>query len=276
MIYAGSLLADTRADPYTHRMIEGECTCDVSDGIEFCQHCVAVALHLQEKQAPAKSIDRRGALRQIRPHLSALSQEELLHEFLETIKQDRALRDDMLQKARLLPEAMSYSELNGMIDAVAIDEHLYELREIRAYFEGLDSILVRLREFADKLEPLVLRRIAEHAIRRLNIDLELIDYAYDFAEQSIDMLIDLHRLAMGRLNWTAAEVAAYLADCDAAGQWHPFGSLAVLYCEDFGADFRESAVAEIESRLRSINRNGTAGVDQGQMRELLKELMENE
>jgi uncharacterized Zn finger protein len=27
--------------------VEGECDCEVSDGIEFCQHCVAVALHLQ-------------------------------------------------------------------------------------------------------------------------------------------------------------------------------------------------------------------------------------
>ncbi|MEE8078258.1 MAG: hypothetical protein V3T18_04620 [Pseudomonadales bacterium] len=68
-------------------------------------------MHLQEQQAPAKSIDKRGALRKIRRHLSALSHEDLLDEFLDTIKQDRALREDMLQKARLSSEALSYSEL---------------------------------------------------------------------------------------------------------------------------------------------------------------------
>jgi uncharacterized Zn finger protein len=118
---------------HTHRMIEGECDCDVSDGIEFCQHCVAVALHLQAQQAPAKRIDKRVALRQIRRHLSTLSHEDLLHEFLETIRQDRSLRDDLLQKARLSSEALSYSELKKMIDAVGIDDYLYEPREIRGY-----------------------------------------------------------------------------------------------------------------------------------------------
>jgi len=28
-------------------MMEGERDCAVSDGIEFCHHCAAVALHLQ-------------------------------------------------------------------------------------------------------------------------------------------------------------------------------------------------------------------------------------
>lgn len=38
---------------HSHRMMEGECDCDESDGIEFCQHCVAVALHLQTQQIPS-------------------------------------------------------------------------------------------------------------------------------------------------------------------------------------------------------------------------------
>lgn len=74
---------------YTYRMMEGDCDCAVSSGIEFCQHCVAVALHLQEQETPAKSIDKRAALRRIRRYLSGLTHEELLDEFLERVKQDR-------------------------------------------------------------------------------------------------------------------------------------------------------------------------------------------
>lgn len=102
---------------HTHRMMEGECDCEVSDGIDFCQHCVAVALHLQERQMPARPIDKRSALRQIRRQLSELSQDELLNEFIETIKRDRALRDDLLQKVRLSSEGMSYAELQRSIPA---------------------------------------------------------------------------------------------------------------------------------------------------------------
>ncbi len=260
---------------HTHRMIEGECDCDVSDGIEFCQHCVAVALHLQEQQTPAKSIDKRGALRHIHRYLSGLNHEELLDEFLETIKQDRALRDDLLQKARLSSEALSYSELKKTIDAVGVEDYLYEPREIRAYFQGLESMLMQLREFADKLDPLVLLRSVEHAIRRFNVDLELIDYAGDFPELSMDMLIDLHRVAIGRLTWSPEELASYLVDRGIAQHWHPFGSLAELYREDLGNAFHAAVEAEIESRRDALKRNAATGIDREQTRCLLAQLQED-
>ncbi len=260
---------------HTHRMIEGECDCEVSDGIEFCQHCVAVALHLQAQQKPAKPIDKRGALRQIRRHLSTLTHKELLDEFLVTIKQDRALRDDLLQKVRLSSEALSYSELKKMIDDVGVEDYLYEPREMRAYFHGLESMLMRLREFADKLEPLVLLRGVEHAIRRFNVDLKSIDYAGDFPELSMDMLIDLHRAAMDRLMWTPKEPASYLVDCGVTEHWHPFGSLAVLYCEDLGVAFHKAAVAEIESRCNALKKNAVTGIDREPTRRLLAQIKED-
>jgi uncharacterized Zn finger protein len=260
---------------HTHRIIEGECGCDESDGIEFCRHCVAVALHLQAQQTPAKRIDKRGALRQIRRYLSGLSHEELLDEFLETIKQHRSLRDDLLQKARLSSEALSYSELRKTIDAVGIEDCLYEPREIRAYFQGLESMLTRLTEFADKLDPLVLLRSVEHAIGRFNVDLDLIDYAGDFPELSMDMLIGLHRAAMGRLAWTPKELASYLVDRGLTEHWHPFGSLAVLYCEDLGTAFQEAAAAEIESRCIALRKNAAVGIEQERSRRLLAQLKED-
>ena len=260
---------------HTHRMMEGECDCEISDGIEFCQHCVAVALHLQAQQTLPKPNDKRTAIRQIRRHLSALSHEDLLGEFLEAIKQDRALREDMLQKARLSFEAMSYSELKKMIDAVGAEDFLCEPREIRAYFHGLESLLARLTDFADKLDPLVLLRSVEYAVRRFNTDFALIDYAADFPELSMDMLIDLHRTAMGRLNWPPKELASYLVDRGVSEHWHPFGSLAVLYCEDLGTAFHKAVVAEVESRRSALNRTATSTIDQVGMHERLEELTES-
>ncbi len=260
---------------HTHRMMEGECDCEISDGIEFCQHCVAVALQLQEQQTPPKPIDKRAALRQIRRHLSGLTHEELLDEFLERVKQDQALREDLLQKAQLSSEALSYSELKKMIDAVGVEDYLYEPREIRAYFQGLESMLTRLREFADTLDPLVLLRSVEHAIRRFNVDLELIDYAGDFPEPSMDMLIDLHRVAMNHLTWSPEELASYLVDRGVAEHWHPFGSLAELYREDLGNAFHAAVETEIESRRDALKRNAAAGIDREQTRCLLAQLKED-
>jgi len=260
---------------YTYRMMEGECDCAVSSGIEFCQHCVAVALHLQEQQTTPKPIDKRAALRQIRRYLSGLTHEELLDEYLERVNQDRALREDLLQKAQLSSASLSYSELKKMIDTVGVEDNLYEPREIRAYFQRLQSMLMRLREFADTLDPLVLLRSVEHAIGRFNVDLELIDYAGDFPEPSMDMLIDLHRVAMNRLTWSPEELASYLVDRGIAEHWHPFGSLAELYREDLGNAFHAAVETEIESRRDALKRNAAAGIHREQTRCLLAQLKED-
>jgi len=62
-----------------------------------------------------------------------------------------------------------------MIDDVSLDDYLYEAPEIRSYFQCLESMLVRLVEIAEKLDPLIFLRGVECAIRRLNEDLGLIE-----------------------------------------------------------------------------------------------------
>jgi len=85
---------------HTHRLLEGACDCPDSQGIDFCKHCVAVALALQEDQAPTKPITKKNAMSAIRRNLSRLTHEELTEEFLRIVGRDRALRIDLLQKAQ--------------------------------------------------------------------------------------------------------------------------------------------------------------------------------
>jgi uncharacterized Zn finger protein len=233
---------------HSHRAVEGECDCEVSDGIEFCQHCVAVALHLQELQTAAKTADKHGAMRRIRSFLSGLTREELLEEFLGTVKADRSLRDDLLQKATFASERLSYMKLKKVMDEVSPDDHLYEVREIRVYFQQLESVLTRLAAVAEQLDPLVLLRVVEHAIRRLNEDLYLIDDFGDFQDLSTDMLIDLHRKAIGRLGWAPKDLAEYLLDCALEDSWHPFEGCSVLYEDDLGEAFSQALAAANEAR----------------------------
>lgn len=126
-----------------------------------------------------------------------------------------------------------------MIDAVGTDDYLYEPREIRRFI----------------------------------VDLELIDYAEDFRELSMDILIDLHRAATGRLNWPPSELASYLVDRGIAENWHPFGSMALLYREDLGGAFHEAVDAEIETRLAGLAEPSAVGViDPEHTRRRLREL----
>ena len=237
---------------HTHRLIEGQCDCSESDGIEFCQHCVAVALALHERQTPAKSLDKRSAMRRIRRYLSKLTHEELAEELLDAVKQDRALRDNLLRKARLASKGLSYLELKKMIDSISPEDYLSEPREVHAYFRGLESIIARIKEIADKLDPLIFLRGVEHAVRRLEPDLESIEDFGWIGEDSIEMLIELHREAMRQLNWTPSDLASYLVDRSLADCWHPFSDAPDLYREQLGEAFHAAVLAEIESRLNEL------------------------
>jgi hypothetical protein len=54
-------------------------------------------------------------------------------------------------------------QLKKVIDEVSPENYLYEIREIQAYFRHLESVLVRLSEVAEQLDPLVLLRVVEPA-----------------------------------------------------------------------------------------------------------------
>jgi hypothetical protein len=138
-----------------------------------------------------------------------------------------------------------------------------------------ESLLVGLAEFADKLDPLVLLRGVERAIRQFNGNLELIDDAGEYPDESTEMLIDLHRVALTRLTWTPSELASYLVDRGIAESWHPFGSFADLYREDLGNAFHQAALAEIECRCIALKKNASAGIEQERTRCQLAQLKED-
>ena len=244
---------------HTHRMLEGACDCPASDGIDFCKHCVAVALVLHERQVPTKSIDKRSALRGIRKYLSQQTHEGLTEELLSIAKHNRASRDDLLQKAQFSSEAFTYVKLKKMITHVTPREHVWEFREVRAYFQGFEAILVRIADISDRLEPLVLLRSVEYAIRRLEIVLETVDDSAGYREDAMEILLQLHLNAISRLDWPTSELASYLVDRSLTDSWHPFQEAPDLYPEQLGEASHLAILAEIESRLNELPKLSAGG-----------------
>ena len=84
------------------------------------------------------------------------------------------------------------------------------------------------------------------------------------------------RIESLKANATATyPMASYLVDRGLTEHWHPFGSLAVLYCEDLGTAFQEAAAAEIESRCIALRKNAAVGIEQERSRRLLAQLKED-
>jgi ADP-ribose pyrophosphatase YjhB (NUDIX family) len=261
---------------HSHRQIEGVCDCPASDGIDFCEHCVAVALFLQERRMEPKPYSKKRAMIAIRRHLSTLSAEALLREFLAIIGSDRALRDDLLQKAQFASGALSYADLRKMIEDTALQEELADFREVRAYLERFDTVLHRIAEHAEQMDTLVLLRATECAIKQLNFELAAVNDHGDFGWQTMETLGHVHRIAVGRLAWSPAEIAAYLVDRAQADSWHPFKWDADLYASDLGDAFCRALVEELDSRLDDCaDSNVIATANRKGARDRLEELRAN-
>ena len=238
---------------HTHSMIEGECDCEASGGIDFCQHCVAVALALQEKRSPKKRVAKRRAVSSIRRHFSELSREALLDEFMIIVGQDRSLRDDLFQKVQFVSGALSYADLKDMIRRIELEGEPWEFREVRAFFDKFESFLLRISEYVARLDPVVCLRAVEYAVQRLNAEARFTDEYGDFSDDCRDLLFDLHREAVSRLDWSSAELASYLVDRYLGESWHPVQSGVYLYVTDLGDAFQRAILSEIDMRLEGVS-----------------------
>jgi hypothetical protein len=244
---------------HTHSIIEGECDCEASGGIDFCQHCVAVALALQEKRSPKKPVAKRRAMTVIRRHLSELSHEVLLDEMMKVVGQDRSLRDDFFQKIQIASGALSYADLKGMISRIELRGEPWEFKKVRAFFATFESFLLSITENVDQLDPIVLLRAVEFAVRRLDGEARFTDEYGDFSEFCRELVFNLHRVAVSRLDWSPAELASYLVDRYLSENWHPVQSDADLYVTDLGDAFQRAILSEIDMRLIEASSSDDGG-----------------
>ena len=209
---------------HSHSMIEGECDCEASGGIDFCQHCVAVALSLQDACSTKKPVTKRQAMTVIQRHMAALSHEELLEGFMTLVGQDRSLRDDLFQRARLASGGLSFADLKKMIANIELKGEPWEHKAVRAFLEEFEAILLSIREFADRLDSLVLLRAVEFAVQHFSVETQQTgnygDWS-DYWDTSAELLFDLHVDVISRLNWTPVDLESYLKDRCLSEDWHP-------------------------------------------------------
>jgi uncharacterized Zn finger protein len=207
---------------HTPTMIEGECDCDASGGIDFCQHCVAVALALQDRSSISKAVSKRQAMTAIRRHMAALSHEELLEQFMNLVGEDRLLREDVLQRVQFESGDLSFTDLQKMIANIEVNGEPWENAAVRTFFEDFEKILLCIREFADRLDSLVLLRALEFAVQHFNVETQ---HTGDYAEHSdswdatAELLFELHRDAASRLGWAPVELESYLKDRCQSEYW---------------------------------------------------------
>ena len=195
--------------------IEGACSCPASDYMDFCKHCVAVALSLKATQDIATQIKSEQKTRNkyapIEPYIASLSKPRLQEELLKLVLEDNHLTMQWLAKAESALGLLDYKTLRKKVTAaIPYKRHLYTYDSVRNYFIKAELLAQQLIDSKDDLLAEERLKLAEYALQRITKALETIDDSGGFRLESQYQFNDLLLDAFKHLNWDAKQKADWL------------------------------------------------------------------
>lgn len=232
---------------HNQRELTGACDCPASDGVDFCKHCVAVALTRadqlsQERELqhqPTKKIsepEKRKAI--LREHFNAMDKQVVIEQLVNIIEADKQLRKEWQLKVQR-KNPISASELKKLINAsIPLNKHLYRSGDVSRYFESVDSLVDFLIEKLDPADKLTLP-LVEYTLGRLIQALETVDDSGGYRMESQERLNNLLMSTLQKMEFTPEAIAQTIFDL-----WEkPYSDLLPAIPEDFSHLFNKSAKA---------------------------------
>jgi uncharacterized Zn finger protein len=237
---------------HTDKVLEGACECPASEGIDFCKHCVAVALVLRGRQAHEHTLKDGDGIDKIAAYLALQPPAALVAELLDVLPRLPELKDKLLLKAEIAGGTVSARSLKKTITQVTRPKPLWEYRHVAAYFARIESAVETIGAVARDLPAELLLELALYGIERVGRALEQVDDSggYRFATQ--EALRNLHSEALARVAWSPERKAAHLLDVAAGDPWDQFSGVPGAYAEALGEAGLAAFYSAAETRLNAL------------------------
>jgi uncharacterized Zn finger protein len=237
---------------HTDQRLEGACECPASEGIDFCKHCVAVALAVQTRQRHGEVLRTGTELEKVKAYLVLQPPEALVAELLAVLPRLPEVQDRLLLKAEIAGGTVSARGLKKTITQVTRPKHLWEYREVAAYFGRIEGVLENIDSVADELPADVLLELALYGIERLNRVLEHVDDSGGYRYTTQMTLRELHAKALARLEWPAERKARHVLDLASEDAWDQFSGVPDMYAKSLGEDGLAAFYSQVEARLDAL------------------------
>lgn len=211
---------------HTQRMFQGSCNCRASEGVDFCKHCVAVALHLKNEQADntensanlekipkttKKPTAKEKQLKTIQQYLSSLTKTELETQLFNFIEQIPDLRVQWLIKAENKLGLIDYKTLRKKItSALPYNRHLFYYDQVDSYFTKVDALCDQIEANSSNLNEEELFKLAEYGLQRIYKALDTIDDSGGFRLSSESFFYSLLADGFAKLDWNSNKKVAWL------------------------------------------------------------------
>jgi uncharacterized Zn finger protein len=233
--------------------LDGRCTCPASDGIFFCKHCVATALALRDSLVES-TLATTGdvADRTLHAYLDEQHAETLRAWLIHALQKEPLLKEKLYRQARLASNTLDAMELTRSITRVTPLEDIFEWGRVSAYFRRLEETLDGIVEIANQLTAEDLLETALHGIRRVDKALERIDDSGGYREYARQLLRELHRRALKRLEWTPQRRAEHLLELALADPWDQFEGVPLDYADALGDAGLSAFYEKVEHRFDAL------------------------
>lgn len=217
------------------RGLDGGCDCPASEGIDFCKHCVAVALAYRTDQAEQAQLTEGDATDRLPAYLQQMDKASLVEALLSLIESDPVLCQQWSLRADAVLGVLDHKTLKKRITAAfPINRDLYRYGQVSAYFGRAEAVVEQLAEQAPQLTAEQCLVLVDYALSRMARALETVDDSGGFRFHCEATLHTLHIQTVKRLGWPPEKLAAYLYDKAFGGGQDMYPEIPDVYAEALG------------------------------------------
>lgn len=203
----------------TKQGLSGGCNCPASEGIDFCKHCVAVALAFRAEQAKQAQRVEGDTSDRIHAYVESLDKPSLIEALLSLIENDPVLYQQWSLKADAALGVLDYKALKKRITAAfPINRGLFRYSQVSHYFSKAEAVIEQLAEQVPQLPSVKSLALVDYALARMDKALETIDDSGGFRFHCEHLLHTLHIKTVKRLDWPADKLADYLYEKSFGGE----------------------------------------------------------
>ena len=237
---------------HSDRQLDGACDCPASEGIDFCKHCVALALVLQARQINGSLLEHGNDDEKLEAYLTLQTPAALVAELMSASRKLPELRERMLLQAELVTDFAPAKRLKKAITKVTRPRPLWEYSQVAAYFARIEATLDNIGAVASQIAPNVLLRTVLYAITRIEKALEQIDDSGGYRYGAYERLQQLHVEALRRLDWSTDRKAEHLLNFALDSDSDQFPDVPQSFAEALGDEGLEAFYSQVQARLNAM------------------------
>ncbi|KEQ18008.1 SWIM zinc finger family protein [Endozoicomonas numazuensis] len=240
---------------YTQSALDGSCECPASDGIDFCKHCVSVAMVLRDKVSVPHVKKGAQAADVLEAYLLQMPKEELVGHLVDMIDSSRSVREEWLLKAETSLGIMDRKTIRKRITAaIPYNRHYFRYAQVRQYFANIEHVFSVLEPPLKKLAATDQMELLDYATSRIVRALETVDDSGGFRFDPVAQIQRLYVDAFSALNWSEDQKAEHLIQLllQDEDEWH--GRIPDDFSEVMSAECLDAFLAIAQARWDKLPR----------------------